>query len=64
MSLRRYVVWLSAAYGLTFPSEVSHLVGYLQARAQEPSTRGGLKAAHQAMRFFEEITAIPEQGTH
>ena len=25
MSLRRYVVWLSAAYGLTFPSEVSQL---------------------------------------
>ena len=42
--------------------EVSHLVGYLQASAQEPATRGGLKAAHQAMRFFEEITAIPEQG--
>ena len=62
MSLRRYVVWLSAAYGLSFPSEASHLVGYLQARAQEPSTRGGLKAAHQAMRFFEEITAIREQG--
>ena len=62
-SLRRHVVWLSAVHGLSFPTEVSHLVGYLQARAQEPATRGGLKAAHQAMRFFEEITAIPEQGS-
>ena len=61
-SLRRHVVWLSAAHDLSFPAEVFHLVGYLQARAQEPATRGGLKAAHQAMRVFEEITAIPEQG--
>ena len=61
-SLRRHVVWLSEAHDLSFPADVFHLVGYLQARAQEPATRGGLKAAHQAMRVFEEITAIPEQG--
>ena len=31
----------------------------LRVRSQEPTTRGGLKAAHQAMRFYEEITAVP-----
>ena len=61
MSLRRYILWLSAAHGVSFPSDVAHLVDYFQARAQEPTTRGGLKGAHQAMRFFEEITAVPEQ---
>ena len=62
MFLRRYVAWLPAACGISFPIEVVHLVDYLQTRAQEPATRSGLKAAHQAMRFFEEITAILEQG--
>ena len=47
-ALRRYALWLSAAYGVSFPSEVR-------------PTRGGLKGAHQAMRFSEAITAIPER---
>ena len=29
---------------------------------QKTATRGGLKAAHQATRFFEEISTIPEPG--
>ena len=33
---------------------------YFQARSQEPNLRGRLKGFHQAMKFFEEITAIPE----
>ena len=45
MSLRRYILWLSAAYGVSFPSEVEHLVDYLQARSQEPTTKGGLEGA-------------------
>ena len=60
-SFRRYILWLSAAYGVSFPSEVAHLVDFTQARAQEPTTRGSLKGAQQAMRFFEEVTAVPEQ---
>ena len=46
------------------PSRVKFPIwlAFLQVRAQEPSTRSGLKAAHQAMKFFEEITSIPEQG--
>ena len=49
---------LVSAVGSDFPSEVRHLLDYLQARLQEPAT---LKGAHQATRFFEEITAIPER---
>ena len=59
-SLRRYVLWLSTAYGVSFPSETAHLVDYLQVRLQVPSTKRGLKAAHQALRFCEEVTAVPE----
>ena len=61
-SLRRYTLWLSTAYGISFPSETAHFVEYLRVRSQEPTTRGGLKAAHQATRFYEEITAVPEQA--
>ena len=60
-SLRRDTLWLSTACGVPFPSETAHIVDYLRARSQEPTTRGGLKAAHQGMRFDEEITAVPEQ---
>ena len=42
-SLRRYILWLSAAYKVSFPSEVPHLVDNLQARSQEPATRCVLK---------------------
>ena len=52
MSLRRYTLWLSTAYGVSFPREIAHLVDFLQARSQEPTTRGGRKGAHQAMIFF------------
>ena len=61
-SLRCYTLWLSTAYGVPFPSETAHLVDYLRVRSQELTTRGGLKAAHQAMRSYEEITAVPEQA--
>ena len=61
-SLRRYTLWLSRARGVSFPSETAHLVHYLWVRSQEPTIRGGLEAAHQAMRFCEEITAVPEQA--
>ena len=60
MSLCVGILWLSAACGVSFPSEVAHLVDYLQARSLEPTTRGGLKRAHQATKFFEEITAVPD----
>ena len=37
-----------------------HVVEYLQVRLSEPTCRGGIKGAHQAMCFFEEVSGIAE----
>ena len=46
-----------------FPSEVSHLTGYLESRHSEPCNRGALKAAHQCMAFLEDVAGINEKLT-
>ena len=50
-------LWLSTAYVFPFPSETANLVDSLQMRSKELTTRGGLKAAHLALRFLEQVTA-------
>ena len=59
-AVRKYVVWLSSAFAVAFPRDVMHAIEYLQMRLSEPSGRGAIKGAHQAMVFFEEVSGIPE----
>ena len=57
-AIRRYVMWLASVFSVPFPSEVSHVVEYLQVKLNEPSYRGSIKGAHQAMCFFEEVCGV------
>ena len=49
----QYVVWLSGAFAVSFPRDAMQVI-------VEPSSRGAIKGAHQAMVFFEEVSAIPD----
>ena len=51
--IRKYA-WLASAFSVSFPRETSHVLEHLQVRSNEPSCRGAVKGAHQAMCFFEE----------
>ena len=61
-AIRRYVISLASAFSVPFPSDVSHVVEYVQVKLNlgEPSNRGSIKGAHQAMCFFEEVCRVGE----
>ena len=48
-AVRKCVVWLSGAFAVSFPRDAMHVIEYLQMRLAEPSGRGAIKGAHQAM---------------
>ena len=50
---KKYLEWLAVAADVSFPSEVSHLTGFLGTRHSEHCNRGALKAAHQCMAFLD-----------
>ena len=58
---KKYLAWLAVSADVAFPSEVSHLTGFLESRHSEPCNRGALKAAHQYMAFLEDVAAIDEK---
>ena len=60
---RKYLAWLAVSADVAFPSEVSHLTGYLESRHTEPCNRGALKAAHQSMAFLEDVAGVEEKLT-
>ena len=60
-AIRRYVIWLASAFSVPFPSDVSHVVEYLQVKLSEPSDRGSTKGAHQAMSFLRRFAAWRNQ---
>ena len=60
---KKYLAWLAVSADVAFPSEVSHLTGFLESRHSEPCNRGALKAAHQCMAFLEDVAGIDEKLT-
>ena len=55
----------SQAHSLSpFPSEVPHVVEYLQVKLIEPSNRESINGAHQAMCFFEEVCGVGESDRY
>ena len=60
---KKYLGWLAVADDAAFPTEVSHLTGFLEPRHSEPCNRGALKAAHQCMAFLEDVAGVEEKLT-
>ena len=60
---KKYLAWLAVSADVAFPSEVSHLTGFVESRHSEPCHRGALKAAHQCMAFLEDVAGIDEKLT-
>ena len=60
---KKYLAWPAVSADVAFPSEVSHLTGFLESRHSEPCNRGALRAAHQCMVFLEDVAGIDEKLT-
>ena len=54
-TIRKFLVWLSAAYQLTYPSSHLQLIECVQ-----PCPRGSLKLTHVAFVFLEELSGALE----
>ena len=60
---KKYLAWLAVSADVAFPSEVSHLTGFLESRHSEPCNRGALKAAQQCMAFLEDVPGLTRSST-
>ena len=54
-AVRRYLNWLALNHDVSYPRELEHVTGYLQARQSEPCTRNALREPHTAIAFLEEV---------
>ena len=52
---KKYLSWLALSAEVVFPSQVSHLTGFLETRHSEPLLQGSLKGPHQCMVFLEDV---------
>ena len=58
---KKYLGWLAVAADVSFPSEVSHLTGFLEICHSEHCYRGALKAADQCMAFLGIVAGVDEK---
>ena len=52
--------WLAAAHEVSFPTQVVHVMDYLQLRHSEPCNRGAQKIRIKACFFLEKVAGIDE----
>ena len=57
-SIQKFIGWLIAAHGNSFPNHWRQLTEYLQVRYSEPCVRGALKLVHSSFVFLQEVAGI------
>ena len=62
-SVQKFLGWLVASHGITFPSHWRQLTEYLQVRYSEPCVRGSLKLVHSSYIFLQEVAGIEDKFT-
>ena len=62
-SVQKFLGWLVASHGISFPTHWRHLTEYLQVRYSEPCVRGSLKLVHSSYIFLQEVAGIEDKLT-
>ena len=62
-SVRKFLGWLIASHGITFPVHWRQLTQYLQVRYSEPCVRGSLKLVHSSYTFLQEVAGVEDKLT-
>ena len=60
-SIQKFIGWLIAAHGISFPNHWRQLTEYLQVRYSEPCVRGALKLVHSSYIFLQEVAWIEDK---
>ena len=61
--VQKFLGWLIASHGISFPVHWRHLTEYLQVRYSEPCVRGSLKLVHSSYIFLQEVAGIEDKLT-
>ena len=62
-SVQKFLGWLIASHGISFPVHWRQLTEYLQVRYSEPCVRGSLKLVHSSYIFLQEVAGIEDKLT-
>ena len=62
-SVQKFLGWLIASHGVSFPVHWRQLTEYLQVRYFEPCVRGSLKLVHSSYIFLQEVAGIEDKLT-
>ena len=62
-SVQKFLGWLIASHGISFPVHWRQLTEYLQVRYSEPCVRGSLKLVHSSFVFLQEVAGIEDKLT-
>ena len=62
-SVQKFLGWLVASHGISFPIHWRQLTEYLQVRYSEPCVRGSLKLVHSSYIFLQEVAGIEDKLT-
>ena len=62
-SVQKFLGWLTASHGISFPVHWRQLTEYLQVRYSEPCVRGSLKLVHSSYVFLQEVAGIEDKLT-
>ena len=62
-SVQKFLGWLIASHGITFPVHWRQLTEYLQVRYSEPCVRGSLKLVHSSYIFSQEVAGVEDKLT-
>ena len=62
-SVQKFLGWLIASHGITFPVHWRQLTEYLQVRYFEPCVRGSLKLVHSSYIFLQEVAGVEDMLT-
>ena len=62
-SVQKFLGWLIASHGISFPVHWRQLTEYLHVRYSEPCVRGALKLVHSSYIFLQEVAGIEDKLT-
>ena len=62
-SVQKFLGWLIASHGISFPVHLRQLTEYLQVRYSEPCVRGSLKLVHSSYIFLQEVAGVEDKLT-
>ena len=62
-SVQKFLGWLIASHGISFPVHWRQLTEYLQVRYSETCVRGSLKLVHSSYIFLQEVAGVQDKLT-